>query len=85
MKVILETDRLLLRQHSEEDAEEFFKLTTDQPPSVLRQRLRLFYDFVLRYGTKKLRCRSSSGRSEFGNQKTRKGINREHGGWGAAG
>ena len=34
MKVILETDRLLLRKYVEEDAEAFFKLNTD--PEVLR-------------------------------------------------
>jgi ribosomal-protein-alanine N-acetyltransferase len=34
MKVILETDRLLLREYVEEDAEAFFKLNTD--PEVLR-------------------------------------------------
>src|SRR5206468_8998004 len=34
MKVILETDRLLLRQYVEEDAEAFFKLNSD--PEVLR-------------------------------------------------
>ena len=34
MKVILETDRLLLREYVEEDAEAFFKLNTD--PDVLR-------------------------------------------------
>jgi RimJ/RimL family protein N-acetyltransferase len=34
MKVILETDRLLLRQYVEEDAEAFFRLNTD--PEVLR-------------------------------------------------
>ena len=34
MKVILETDRLLLRQYVEEDAEAFFRLNTD--PDVLR-------------------------------------------------
>jgi RimJ/RimL family protein N-acetyltransferase len=33
MKVILETDRLLLREYVEEDAEAFFKLNTD--PEVL--------------------------------------------------
>ena len=33
-KVILETDRLLLREYVEEDAEAFFKLNTD--PEVLR-------------------------------------------------
>jgi ribosomal-protein-alanine N-acetyltransferase len=34
MKVILETDRLLLREYVKEDAEAFFKLNTD--PEVLR-------------------------------------------------
>src|SRR5438270_8344805 len=34
MKVILETDRLLLRQYVEEDADAFFKLNSD--PEVLR-------------------------------------------------
>jgi RimJ/RimL family protein N-acetyltransferase len=34
MKVILETDRLLLREYVEEDAEAFFKLNTD--PEVMR-------------------------------------------------
>ena len=34
MKVILETDRLLVREYVEEDAEAFFKLNTD--PEVLR-------------------------------------------------
>ena len=34
MKVILETDRLLLREYVEEDADAFFKLNTD--PDVLR-------------------------------------------------
>jgi len=34
MKVILETDRLLLREYVEEDAEAFFKLNSD--PEVLR-------------------------------------------------
>ena len=34
MKVIFETDRLLVRQYAEEDAEAFFKLNTD--PEVLR-------------------------------------------------
>jgi RimJ/RimL family protein N-acetyltransferase len=34
MKVILETDRLLIREYVEEDAEAFFKLNTD--PQVLR-------------------------------------------------
>jgi [ribosomal protein S5]-alanine N-acetyltransferase len=34
MKVILETDRLLLREFVEEDAEAFFKLNTD--PQVIR-------------------------------------------------
>jgi ribosomal-protein-alanine N-acetyltransferase len=34
MKVILETDRLLLREYVEDDAEAFFKLNTD--PEVLR-------------------------------------------------
>src|SRR3989454_2622766 len=34
MKVILETDRLLLRKYAEEDAEAFFKLNSD--PEVLR-------------------------------------------------
>jgi [ribosomal protein S5]-alanine N-acetyltransferase len=34
MKVILETDRLLLREYVEEDAEVFFKLNSD--PEVLR-------------------------------------------------
>lgn len=34
MKVILETDRILLREYVEEDAEAFFKLNTD--PEVLR-------------------------------------------------
>jgi RimJ/RimL family protein N-acetyltransferase len=34
MKVILETDRLLLREYLEQDAEAFFKLNTD--PEVLR-------------------------------------------------
>jgi len=34
MKVILETDRLLLREYVEEDAEAFFKLNSD--PDVLR-------------------------------------------------
>src|SRR5438067_12580616 len=34
MKVILETDRLLLRQYVEADAEAFFKLNSD--PEVLR-------------------------------------------------
>jgi [ribosomal protein S5]-alanine N-acetyltransferase len=34
MKIILETDRLLLREYVEEDAEAFFKLNTD--PDVLR-------------------------------------------------
>ena len=34
MKVILETDRLLLREYVEEDAEAFFTLNTD--PEVLR-------------------------------------------------
>jgi RimJ/RimL family protein N-acetyltransferase len=34
MKVILETDRLLLREYVEEDAEAFFKLDTD--PEVVR-------------------------------------------------
>ena len=34
MKVVLETDRLLLRQFTEEDAEAFFKLNSD--PEVLR-------------------------------------------------
>ena len=34
MKVILETDRLLVREYVEEDAEPFFKLNTD--PEVLR-------------------------------------------------
>jgi [ribosomal protein S5]-alanine N-acetyltransferase len=34
MKVILETDRLLVREYVEEDAEAFFKLNTD--PQVLR-------------------------------------------------
>ena len=34
MKVILETDRLLLREYVEEDAETFFKLNSD--PEVLR-------------------------------------------------
>ena len=34
MKVILETDRLVLREYVEEDAEAFFKLNTD--PKVLR-------------------------------------------------
>jgi RimJ/RimL family protein N-acetyltransferase len=34
MKVILETDRLLLREYMEEDAEAFFKLNSD--PEVLR-------------------------------------------------
>jgi ribosomal-protein-alanine N-acetyltransferase len=34
MKVILETDRLLLREYVEEDAEPFFKLNSD--PEVLR-------------------------------------------------
>lgn len=34
MKVILETDRLLLREYVEEDAEAFFKLNND--PEVLR-------------------------------------------------
>jgi len=34
MKVILETDRLLIREYVEEDAEAFFKLNTD--PEVVR-------------------------------------------------
>jgi RimJ/RimL family protein N-acetyltransferase len=34
MKVILETDRLLVREYVEEDAEAFFKLNSD--PEVLR-------------------------------------------------
>jgi RimJ/RimL family protein N-acetyltransferase len=34
MKVILETDRLLLREYVEDDAESFFKLNTD--PEVVR-------------------------------------------------
>ena len=34
MKVILETDRLLLREYVEEDAEALFKLNSD--PEVLR-------------------------------------------------
>jgi ribosomal-protein-alanine N-acetyltransferase len=34
VKVILETDRLLLREYAEEDAEAFFKLNTD--PEVVR-------------------------------------------------
>lgn len=34
MKVILETDRLLLREYVEDDAEAFFKLNTD--PEVMR-------------------------------------------------
>ena len=34
MKIILETDRLLLREYREDDAEAFFKLNTD--PHVLR-------------------------------------------------
>ena len=34
MKVILETDQLLLREYVEEDAEAFFKLNSD--PEVLR-------------------------------------------------
>ena len=34
MKIILETDRLLLREYVEEDAEAFFRLNTD--PDVLR-------------------------------------------------
>ena len=34
MKVILETDRLLVRQYLEEDSEPFLKLNTD--PEVLR-------------------------------------------------
>jgi RimJ/RimL family protein N-acetyltransferase len=34
MKVILETDRLFLREYVEEDAEAFFKLNSD--PEVLR-------------------------------------------------
>lgn len=34
MKVIVETDRLLVREYVEEDAEAFFKLNTD--PEVLR-------------------------------------------------
>jgi RimJ/RimL family protein N-acetyltransferase len=34
MKVILETDRLLLREYVEDDAESFFKLNTD--PEVMR-------------------------------------------------
>jgi RimJ/RimL family protein N-acetyltransferase len=34
MKVIFETDRLLLREYMEEDAEAFFKLNTD--PQVIR-------------------------------------------------
>jgi RimJ/RimL family protein N-acetyltransferase len=34
MKVILETDRLLLREYVEGDAESFFKLNTD--PEVVR-------------------------------------------------
>src|SRR5947207_15515555 len=34
MRVILETERLLLRQYVEEDAEAFFKLNSD--PEVLR-------------------------------------------------
>ncbi len=34
MKAILETDRLLLREYVEEDAEAFFKLNSD--PEVLR-------------------------------------------------
>src|SRR5437879_12360805 len=34
MKVILETDRLLLREYVEDDAEAFFKLNSD--PEVLR-------------------------------------------------
>jgi len=34
MKVILETDRLLLREYVQEDAEAYFKLNTD--PEVVR-------------------------------------------------